>query len=385
MTIKLTPDIGKNFCYAPWTNIHINTMGDYKTCCAGKTVLGNLKHEGIDDAITLHNLLNIKTAILNNQEHPNCDVCIKQEDHSSRSEREWYNDIAENADIVINDINAQSTQNLDIRWSNTCNLSCTYCGKEASSIWAQLTGDRKEKPDYGHNLSKIMEYIDSQKTTIKNLGLLGGEPLLQKENEVLLNHISDDIHVNVITNLSMPLEKNKIFNRLVAMNNVTWDISFETIGDRFEYVRRGASWATMLKNIRFLKDAVSDKNGHNIGITGQYSVYNCLNLSEVYESMLDNNLPYMVLSELIYPHILSVASLPTHLLRVAANESLKSMKYATTQSQRSFLKGQYDSMTTGINDSGNIEALYEFHRTQERNYWPNAPLTFEKLWADFRQ
>lgn len=382
MTIKLTPDIGKNFCYAPWTNIHINTTGDYKTCCAGQTVLGNLKHESIESVLTTPTLIELKSAILNNIEHKNCSMCIKQEQHTTSSERTWYDDIADRKDIFVDTLNSQSIQNLDIRWSNACNLSCTYCGNEASSVWAQLTNDRIEKTDYGHNLSKIMEYIDSQKSTIKNLGLLGGEPLLQKENEVLLNHISNDVHVNVITNLSMPLEKNKIFNRLVAMDNVTWDISFETVGDRFEYVRRGASWETMLKNIRFLKDAVSGKKGHNIGITGQYSVYNCLNLSEIFETLLDHKLPFMRLNELTYPHVLSVFSLPTHLLRISAQEVIKSIKY--TNHQQNFFQHQYEILSTATNDSGNIEALYEFHRTQERNYWPNSPLTFEKLWSEFR-
>jgi MoaA/NifB/PqqE/SkfB family radical SAM enzyme len=92
--ILLDPRLGKNFCYAPWTNIHINTRGEYKTCCAGQTVLGNLHDRSIESILTNPALDEIKTAALNNHSHSNCGICERQETNSGVSERAWYHNIA---------------------------------------------------------------------------------------------------------------------------------------------------------------------------------------------------------------------------------------------------------------------------------------------------
>jgi len=289
--LNLNNSIGKNFCYAPWTNIHLNPQGSYKVCCAGTVDLGNLKITPINDVLLSKKLLEIKTAILNNEEHSNCSTCIRHEQRSSSSERGWYNDIAQNKTIEIKSIDSQHLQNLDIRWSNTCNLSCVYCGHEASSQWAILKQQPAERIDYSNTLLGILKFIEENKSTIKNLGLLGGEPLLQKENESLLEVIDDNVNINLVTNLSVPLENNKIFKKLLTKNKVIWDISFEAIEDKFEYVRRGSSWQLIVKNINFLKNAVKDKPGHLIGITGQFSVYNALDLSKINKYFYDNDFP----------------------------------------------------------------------------------------------
>ena len=78
MTLKLDNSIGKNFCYAPWTNIHIDTRGIYKTCCAGKAELGDLRVVPIQNIMNSSELVEIKSKILNNQEHPNCKHVLRK-------------------------------------------------------------------------------------------------------------------------------------------------------------------------------------------------------------------------------------------------------------------------------------------------------------------
>jgi MoaA/NifB/PqqE/SkfB family radical SAM enzyme len=388
MTIKLTPDVGENFCYAPWTNIHINPQGDYKTCCAGDSILTNLRQSPIESGLENPVLTEIKHALLSNKPHSNCRICFDSERHSNVSERTWYNDIAERRIIPIAQVNEQVIQNLDIRWNNTCNLSCVYCGDEASSIWAQLKGRQLGRTDYGPNLSGVIEHVERNRATIKNLALLGGEPLLQKENEALLDVIDNDVHVNVITNLSVPLEKNKIFNRLIEMNNVMWDVSFETTGARFEYVRHGASWTTMLENLAILKQATQGRTGQNVDVTGQLCVYNGLNLSEVFETFRDLDLPSMRLNELIYPEVLSVYSLPNHLMQRVADEIDRSIPFVddpTRPVRKEFLQRQSANLRKATNPGATVDALYEWHAEQEQRYWPDTKLRFSDLWPEFRE
>lgn len=384
MTVKLDTEIGSNFCYAPWTNIHINTTGTYKTCCAGTNEIGDLRIIPIRDLMSKQNLIDIKKSVYNNQHHDNCAICARQEQHSSNSERSWYNNIANNESIELNNIDQAKLQNLDIRWSNTCNLSCVYCDHEASSQWANLKKQPIDRLDYSNTLTDILNFIDANKSTIKNLALLGGEPLLQKENSHLLDVIDSKVHINVITNLSVPLENNKIFHKLLTKDNVMWDISFETVEDKFEYVRHGSSWDLIFKNIKFLTNSIKDKPHHSIGITSQYSIYNALTLSSLHEYFIDNQLPTIRWNELHYPNILSVSSLPRHLLEVARSELFKSVKYHTMPVQKKFLQDMANSLEFIQSSNTDCKDLYEWHEIQEKTYWPDSRLKFANLWPEFR-
>ena len=384
MTVKLNTEIGSNFCYAPWTNIHINTTGTYKTCCAGTDEIGDLRVIPIKDLLLNQKLSNIKQSLYQNNTHSNCNVCARQEQHSSVSERTWYTDIANHQPIDINNINAQQLQNLDIRWSNTCNLSCVYCDHEASSQWAALKQQPVERLDYTNTLPGLLEFIDANRSTIKNLALLGGEPLLQKDNDALLDVIANHVHINVITNLSVPLENNRIFQKLLAKDNVMWDVSFETVEDRFEYVRHGSNWPLMLKNIQYLKHVTQDKPGHNVGITSQYSIYNAMNLSELHEYFADHDLPMMRWNELHYPNVLSVSSLPTHYLSTAIAELELSKQYHYYPVQEQFITDMANSLRTIKSTKQDCTDLYKWHAEQEATYWPNTQLKFKNLWPEYR-
>lgn len=382
MTIQLDPEIGNNFCYAPWTNIHINTEGDFKTCCAGTENLGNLKTIPIQDILADKKLLEIKTALLDNQYHKNCDGCVRSEKHSSSSERSWYNHFAQNQTISLNSIENSYLQNLDIRWSNTCNLSCVYCDHYASSQWASLKNRPMQRQDYKNTLDGILKFIDANKASLGNISLLGGEPLLQKENESLLDVISDNVLIYVITNLSVPLQTNKIFKKLIAKSRVVWDISFETVGNKFEYVRHGSSWDLLLKNIRYLKEQTKDKPGHGVAVTSQYSVYNALELTKIYQAFREYDLPMMRWSELHHPEVLSVVSLPQPFINRAIQELeiCSNFEYAAP-----FLKQMLETLKQVNSSKINCDELYIWHEEQEQTYWPDFKYKFAELWPEYRE
>ena len=385
MTIQLSKTIGRNFCYAPWTNIHINPRGIYKTCCGGNIELADLRHIPIQSVIKSHKLNEIKQAILNNQEHPNCTNCLRQEQMSNASERGWYDDISREAVLVVNSAEDQYIQNLDIRWSNTCNLSCTYCGHDASSQWATYKKIPVERLDYSDTMQSILDLLDQNRSSLKNLGLLGGEPLLQKENDLLLDVVGPDVHINLITNLSVPLENNRIFKKLLEKNHVVWDISFDTVEEKFEYVRHGANWEKQLANIRYLQNAIKDKPGHLIGVAGVYSVYNALDLSSVHEYFKQNNLPSPRWNELNHPEILAVVNLPERYRLRAAEELEKSISYHSWPRQRKFLSDMAVNLRNTNNQSVNCDSLYQWHLDQETTFWPNFKYKFAELWPEYKE
>lgn len=383
MKINLSTEIGSNFCYAPWTNIHINTQGYLKTCCAGTMSIGNLKTTPIDHILTNQKLIEIKQNIAQNQSHSNCKVCLELEQNSSSSERNWYSSFAENKTIDLSDINHSHLQSLDIRWSNTCNLSCVYCDHSASSQWASLKKQHLERQDYENTLHGILNFINSNRDSLKNISLLGGEPLLQKENDFLLDVIDDKVFVYVITNLSVPLENNKIFKKIIQKNNVVWDISFETIGEKFEYVRHGAKWDLLLKNIKYLKECTKDKPGHGIGVTSQYSVYNALEMSDLYTKFLEYELPLMRWNELLYPNELRVSNLPQNYIAMA----IKELEYCAERYANGdpFLEEMATSLKRVNSNTNNCDYLFKWHHTQEQTYWPDFQYKFKDLWPNYKE
>jgi MoaA/NifB/PqqE/SkfB family radical SAM enzyme len=267
------------YCAAPWRGLHINIRGDVKTCCAGNpNMLGNLNTKTITEVLNGPALTEIRTALRQGQTHPYCQGCIDRESKGGDSERVWHNKINEGFDTTQAGIEYEYPTLLDIRWNSTCNLSCNYCGPADSSKWAAL-----KKIPVNSNTRKyyqdVCDFIEQHGQHIQEVALVGGEPLLLPENERLLDVIPADAVVTVITNLNNPLENNRIFQKLAQRRRVGWSMSFDNVGDRFEYVRSGASWDLQLHNLDLVQDLMKN-NGHWGGIHAVYNLYNATRLVE---------------------------------------------------------------------------------------------------------
>jgi organic radical activating enzyme len=167
---------------------------------------------------------------------------------------------------------------LDLRWSNTCNLSCTYCYEYFSSKWAEIKGI-KVNAVVDENEQSLFLLIEQHKDSVENILMLGGEPLLQKQNARLIEIVANKSFY-ILTNLSVALATNKVAQRLLQAPDLHIGVSFETIGDRYEYVRHGAQWAVFDANLDYIK---SHRPEVEIDAHSLYSIYSAFNLVELYE------------------------------------------------------------------------------------------------------
>lgn len=270
------------YCAAPWRGLHINPRGDVKTCCAGDpNMLGNLNEHTIQDILCGDALREVRDSIRQGRLHAQyCYNCIKAERYG-RSERDWHNSV--NGDFDIN--TADDTQHIpsivDVRWNTTCNLSCNYCGEQCSSRWAALKNVKFRSGTRPYS-DEVCEYLRKHSGFIREVALVGGEPFLLPENEQLLGAVPLDATVTVITNATIDLTNNKIFDMLSRHPKVGWSLSFDNIGQRFEYVRHGASWSDLLRNIIKVQELMANR-GHWGGIHAVYNVYNATRLKEFTE------------------------------------------------------------------------------------------------------
>jgi sulfatase maturation enzyme AslB (radical SAM superfamily) len=230
---------------------------------------------------------------------------VRAERFGADSERQWHNNVNPNFDYATAGDQYHYPVIVDVRWNTTCNLSCNYCGEACSSKWAGIKGipfKSGARPYY----DSVCDFIEQHYEHIHEVALVGGEPLLLPENNRLLDVIPDTAIVTLITNLSNPLENNRIFKKLSQRQRVGWSISFDNLGDRFEYVRYGASWKLMLHNLDLVQDLMKN-NGHWGGIHAVYNLYNATRLQEFKRfaderglSIRWQNIGHAVLNQRIY-------------------------------------------------------------------------------------
>lgn len=238
------------FCKFPWHSIYISPSGRVENCCISKNNLGHVSD--FDAALIRNNRL--KRAFVAGEKPEGCSWCFNNPGtpyadsilHSLANDKNFvYNTNTEDFKLRF----------LDIRWKNTCTLSCVYCSPEFSSSWAKLNGEDANINTQDTN-KKLKEWLEPQLKDLKRVYLAGGEPLLIKDNEWLLTKLMEvnNANLNILVNTNAQNFDTRVFELLKEFNNVTWLVSGENIGEKFEQVRRGASWDTFVGNVRWLKE-----------------------------------------------------------------------------------------------------------------------------------
>jgi MoaA/NifB/PqqE/SkfB family radical SAM enzyme len=261
------------YCSAIDTGLFVGTQGHVGVCCSGSSPLGSIRQQPIKEIFAGAKFADIQLALKNNQAHDYCSNCDRIERQAAgANQRSAFNK-------QFPSPTQRSIKLVDVRWSNVCNLTCRYCNVNDSSEWSRIMKIPIQSVDRDYTDSLFDEII-TNKDSIECMYLLGGEPLMQKHNERLLDIVNSNVKIDVLTNLSVKLDKNKIYKKLKSFPNVLWDLSFDNVGDRFEYVRAGAQWSTFTDNIKMLCD---DFGKHRVVFHPVYTIWNALNLQEYYE------------------------------------------------------------------------------------------------------
>lgn len=168
---------------------------------------------------------------------------------------------------------------LEVYFSNLCNQSCVYCRPKFSSqierevdrygpskylpIW------ESEKPvnssEYLTYRKKFFEWMTLHGSKLKQLKILGGEPLYQDEFEMLLDFFDKnpcpDLQWEIFTNLNHDTEKLKAkikkISSLLENNKIKamqFTCSIDSWGPDIEYIRYGLNLKNAEDNINVILD-----------------------------------------------------------------------------------------------------------------------------------
>lgn len=372
------------YCAAPWRGLHINPRGDVKTCCAGNpNMLGNLSKKNIEQILNSDLMVEVRQSLSQGRPHAYCYNCVQAERFGADSERRWHNNVNPDFDYATAGNNYHYPVIVDVRWNTTCNLSCNYCGEFCSSKWASIKSipfKSGARPYY----DAVCDFIGQHQEHIHEVALVGGEPLLLPENERLLDVIPKDAIVTLITNLSVELERNKIFRKLQNRNKVGWSLSFDNIGAKLEYVRHGAQWNQIKHNLEIIKDLFKNQ-GQWGGIHAVYNLYNATNFCELRE--FAQHMQMTVLwQNLFQPEYLDPFLYGAGVAKPAMNEIEKfyRMGVATTAETQFFQTAfsTYEQRLATIPDSKIINAFRQHIQDIEQKYHPDQQGVFRNLWPE---
>lgn len=265
--------MNSNYCSAVDTGLFVSVQGAVGLCCSGSEEIGNIRNEPINDIFAKQKFIEIHAAVKSNQSHDYCSRCDSIEQLApGTSQRSAFNDQFPRAE-------KRQLKLIDVRWSNVCNLSCRYCNPRDSSEWSRLHSIPIESVNRDYTES-LFEEIQENADTIECAYLLGGEPLMQKHNVRLLDIINKNTKIDLLTNLSVSLDNNKVYEKLKNFPNVYWNLSFDNVGNRFEYVRQGGKWSVFTDNVKRLCD---DFGASHVTFHPVYTIWNAINLHEYYE------------------------------------------------------------------------------------------------------
>ena len=373
------------YCAAPWRGLHINFRGDVKTCCAGSpNLLGDLNKNTIQEIIYSPYMREIRETLKSGHLHPEyCSNCIKSERYG-RSERHWHNDVNQEFDVAAADPDHFDPTIIDIRWNNTCNLSCNYCNESCSTKWLSIKKDIPVKNAVRPYYEQVCEFIQHHATDMREVAMVGGEPLLLPENATLLDVIPKECVVTLITNMNVDFDRNKIFQKLQTRTRVGWSMSFDNIEDRFEYVRHGGSWSMLNNNIDRVKNLMATQ-GHWGGIHAVYNVYNCTRLVEFREWIHDRGLT-VLWQTLYHPEYLDPLQHNERLRTMAQTEAkhlLNACGHYMDPSEISFFEHAVKNLENTPGEADRHGELLKQHIDDiENRYHRNCHGKFVQLWPE---
>lgn len=257
------------FCVLPWLGREINWDGHETHCC----LLPNR-----------YNIENIKTAMLEGKKPAECQKCWNLEEQGIKSDRIVKNSALDfywdrNLQFIYEDVKNGLDQILMLKLitSYTCNAACISCNSGSSSKWADL--DRIIDPSsplkkYKFiDLEKIKERVDFK--NLKMLSLIGGEPLYEKKNFELLEHLLDlgnnSVFLSMVTNGSVTLTS-KQKTVLSKFKNLNFSVSIDGIESVFEYLRFPLQWNDLKTNLTFFSE-ITDNISSNYTLSNLNILY----------------------------------------------------------------------------------------------------------------
>lgn len=291
--------VSPTICAAKWLDSTIWLYSGLTTSChhppSHKIDLGALEN----NPSAIHNTREKKLARLEMQQgrRPSeCEYCWKIEDLSANhiSDRVFQSvnyDLETLTSLKESDFEKNvNLKTLEVAFDRTCNFACSYCNPSFSSRWAKditengpytgLDTDRRQHYSNSHPGSdpygsqESNPFVDAfwkwwpeLKTTLRQLRITGGEPLMSPNFWKLLEHFKVDgqLNINLAVNSNLGA-RDELIERLVRESHHVRHLevftSNEAFGIEAEYIRDGLNFDKWKSNVEKLLNEGNIKRLH---------------------------------------------------------------------------------------------------------------------------
>jgi len=289
------------FCPLPWGSIYVETDGRVDNCCISRNNLGNLHQTKLKDIISGSRNIQIKQEMLAGKRAGGCTNCYAPQDDLTdrtylrnsqlRAFQDWESDRT-----LFDDVDNFRLSYADLRFRNTCNYGCVYCSPTLSST---IASELKQFVSIDESaVADVTKYFIDNAATIKKIYMAGGEPMLIKENQAILEkllEVNPDCQFMVNTNLSM-IRNNRVFDLLTKFANVEWLISVDDMGDKYNYIRYPGNWEQFVDNLDYLTGGIprlgtvlkTIPNTHVVKFNMVYLALNAKSIFDCVDFLLEN-------------------------------------------------------------------------------------------------
>lgn len=315
--LEKSDEISKTFCSAKWHMVTLHlAQGETHSCYhpwTHKVPIDEIK----DNPSAIHNTIFKKSQrklMLEGKRPKECQYCWNMEDLGNISDR-----IIRNAEVwAKNDLdifkNYTGDENVyprhvEVSFSTTCNLKCSYCNPTVSSKWleeVQRYGgyntstkfndyikpnvplpfilDKDENP----YLEAFWKWLPDAYNHMYILRVTGGEPLLSKHTFTLMDfvasHKNSKLELIVNSNLCVP-DKNvdNLINsakHLLSNNSIRgFKIfgSLDSVGEQAEYQRHGLDFNLFQSNVIKILENIP---GSKVSFTCTFNVFSVPKIKE---------------------------------------------------------------------------------------------------------
>lgn len=405
------------FCRTVWNSLSITPRGDFRLCSLSNDpaqdesvgfdtdgrVMNILTHT-VEQGINSDKHRAVRLGDVHGDEwHSLCSCCEQREqaidgnpEHSNLSRRLYVNGIVSGNNTVspINFYNkvdrqgnvAWAPSSIDIHFGNVCNFKCVQCGPQYSNLWYDewaaviglgpnlhlngfgpnkvlLTKDQHGKWQDANELkwweSEIWwDKFKAMLPTLEHVYLTGGEPMVLKQHDRLLDEIiasgrADKIRLEYDSNLSVI--NPRILDRWTKFKNIDLRISIDAIGDKYELIRYGGKWNTLVTNIKMVQAYAEQHPGIKIlRLTSCFQITTSHSMIETEQWCRDNNLPLSI-RFVDTPKWHSTISLPRHMKQQLIDFYSQQPEYMVSDMIVKFLQANIDT-----HEPDEVRRFYKF-------------------------
>jgi len=379
-----------------WTSLFLDS-GVSKTC--HRTTEHKLTTENFKNFHNNEKVLEDRKKMLQGEwpEGNHCSHCRLIEENGGVSDRLHMIDIPdlypEELDEDPQSITVEPTV-VEVFLSKLCNLGCLYCNAELSStintenkrfdIPINFSPDLKRdfsptKSNYSNLLTAFWEWFPNGFPKLKRFHILGGEPFLQKEVEIILDYIEEypnpQCELNIITNLSYPKEKLEYFvarfKKLLSrrkIKRVDITCSIDCWGEEQEYTRYGINLDQWEDNFNYLLE----QRYLYLSINQTITTLTVKSMPDLLKKLQEwrkkrpvHHAFCLVVSTDTYTH---PTVLPGHIWKEDCKKILDLMPRDTERNNKAweYMKGSLDTMLNSDGDPEKLKTLVRFLDEKDR-------------------